>query len=213
MSVNEDKLIENQILKDVHQVFIRDGVRVSTMDAICKKLGISKKTLYKYVDNKSDLIMKILRLKQTEDEIFFEALLEKNQNAIDQLYDISKFIISKLEMVNPIILAEFEEYYPEALDFINEQTKTMVYANIFNNIKTGIKEGLYREDIKADIVANSYVVLTRNMFCNVLSNDMIDKHGLKAVYVEVFRYHIRGVSNHNGIEYLNEKIKKEKLKH
>ena len=84
---------------------------------------------------------------------------------------------------------------------------------ILNNIKTGIKEGLYREDIKADIVANSYVVLTRNMFCNVLSNDMIDKHGLKAVYVEVFRYHIRGVSNHNGIEYLNEKIKKEKLKH
>ena len=35
---------------------------------------------------------------------------------------------------------------------------------------------------------------------------------LKAVYVEVFRYHIRGIANQKGIEYLNNKIKKEKLK-
>ena len=108
-------------------------------------------------------------------KFFFKDLLNKNQNAIDQLYEISQFIISKLEMVNPIIMAEFEEYYPEALAFINNQINSMVFENIYNNIKTGIKEGLYREDIKSDIVANSYVVLTRNMFCSVLSNDMIEK--------------------------------------
>ena len=37
MNTKNDKLIEHQILKDVHLIFMKDGVRVSTMDAICKK--------------------------------------------------------------------------------------------------------------------------------------------------------------------------------
>ena len=207
---NEAKLIEYQIFSEAHKILVKDGVRVSTMDVICKKLGISKKTLYKYVDNKSHLIMEILRMKKIEDQKFFNELFHKKQNAIDQLYDISKFIISKLEMVNPIIMAEFEEYHPEALAFINEQTRTMIYDNIFNNTLAGIKEGVYRKDMKADIVANCYVVLIRNMFCNVLSNDMLEKHGLKDVYIEVFRYHVRGISNDKGIKYLIDKISNKK---
>lgn len=209
----EDKILENQILDKAHQVFMAEGVKSSTMDVVCKKIGISKKTLYKYVDNKKDLILKILQKNHDTDVVFFDDLVSRKLNAIDHLYAISQMIIDKLEEMNPSILSEFEEYYPEAIQFINDKINSTIYSNILSNIQAGIQQGYYRDNIKADIIARSYVVLTNNMFCNVKSEQTISIHGLKTVYIEVFRYHIRGISNEKGRAYLKEKVQKEKLKH
>ncbi|MEM1220215.1 MAG: helix-turn-helix domain-containing protein, partial [Bacteroidota bacterium] len=48
--------IERDILSRSKRLFLRYGIRSVTMDDISKEMGISKKTLYQYVDNKADLI-------------------------------------------------------------------------------------------------------------------------------------------------------------
>ena len=48
--------IKQEILSKTEALFMRYGIKSVTMDDISRELGISKKTLYQYVDNKQDLI-------------------------------------------------------------------------------------------------------------------------------------------------------------
>ena len=44
-----------QILSKCEQYFMRNGLKSTTMDDVCRFMGISKKTLYQFIDQKSGL--------------------------------------------------------------------------------------------------------------------------------------------------------------
>jgi len=44
------------ILQKAKNIFMRYGLRSVTMDDVCREMGISKKTLYQFVCDKSDLV-------------------------------------------------------------------------------------------------------------------------------------------------------------
>ncbi|MCB0509746.1 MAG: TetR/AcrR family transcriptional regulator, partial [Bacteroidetes bacterium] len=73
---------KKQILSKAEELFFKLGVKSITMDDISRELGISKKTLYLYVDNKADLVNKTLLRhfeKERKDTI---CLTDDSQNAI-----------------------------------------------------------------------------------------------------------------------------------
>ena len=47
-------------LERVESLFLRFGIKSQTMDDVARELGISKKTLYQMIDNKDDLVEKVL---------------------------------------------------------------------------------------------------------------------------------------------------------
>ena len=47
-------------MKRVEDMFFRLGVKSVTMDDVAQELGISKKTLYQFVENKDDLVGKVM---------------------------------------------------------------------------------------------------------------------------------------------------------
>jgi len=55
------------------------------MDDVARELGISKKTLYQYVQNKDELVEKVVDLHQAEQNEFFEKIKSKKLNAIQSL--------------------------------------------------------------------------------------------------------------------------------
>ena len=44
-------------------VFLRMGIKSVTMDDLCRELGISKKTIYKYFNDKNELVKEIIQSK------------------------------------------------------------------------------------------------------------------------------------------------------
>ena len=51
------------ILKKVRQLYRKYGIQSVTMDDVSHELGISKKTLYQYVQDKDDLVHKVVEWK------------------------------------------------------------------------------------------------------------------------------------------------------
>jgi len=49
------------IVKTVSKLISEYGIQHTTMDAVANDCGISKKTIYKYFNNKSDLIDEVLK--------------------------------------------------------------------------------------------------------------------------------------------------------
>jgi hypothetical protein len=92
--------------------------------------------------------------------------------------------------------------WDEVLEFKREE----IFRHIIDNIETGIKEGLYRDDLNYEIIARAYV--SRMEMYQTDLWQPLDKYSLTEVFRTLFIYHIRGISNTKGIKYLEENIHK-----
>jgi len=198
------------ILMGSMQVLLKEGVKKTTMADVAKHLKISKKTLYKFVTDKNDLILKMMQLVKIEDERIINGILEEGLNAIDENFEIYKTVIQKLENIHPAVFSDMEKYHPDAWTYFEEYQNDFVFNCLINNLKRGISEGLYRKDINVEIIAKLYVHRINDIFNpNVFSPD---KYLHAEIYIELFKYHVMGIASEKGIKYLQTKGKEEQLK-
>ena len=64
--------VDTKIIKGAEGLFLRYGIKSVTMDDVASRLGISKKTLYQVVENKSDLIHKVIQHRHHSVDAFDE---------------------------------------------------------------------------------------------------------------------------------------------
>jgi hypothetical protein len=128
-------------------------------------------------------------------------------NAIEELLMVSKLISQFLKDVNPSATYDLQKYYPEIWRNISRDRRDHIYQQISDNMKRGIKEGLYRNDLNIDIISHFY--LFRLEMSNTLDLIVENKYSYEEIFNNFFSYHIRGIANQKGIDYLECKLKKE----
>ena len=190
------------------EVFMRFGIKSVNMDDLARQLGISKKTLYKYVKDKNDLVYKTFQCHQSIEDEAMAAICAKNMNAIDESFEIMKFIHQMLKGLHPSILYDIEKYHPEVWKALMDKQHTSIFKVLTSNMTKGQSEGLYREDFNPEVVAKIYIASVDTLF----DFNMFPVEGASRseLYLEIFRYHIRGIASIKGVEYLMEKVKQEK---
>ncbi|HPG32815.1 MAG: TetR/AcrR family transcriptional regulator [Lentimicrobiaceae bacterium] len=193
------------ILKTSGTLFRKYGIRSISMDDIAKELSMSKKTLYQYVENKTDLIEKLLK-HVVSDSTSCITEGDVPMNAIDILLQVSVRVSDEIKELNPSIAFDLEKFYPVLYrNFVNAK-REHVYKKIKENLEQGGREGIYRTDLDADLVAKLYV------------QKLIDVHdpeflssvdfSQEKVFQVMFDNHIRGIANPAGLAYYEEQIKK-----
>ncbi len=188
-------------------VFMKYGIRSVTMDDLARHLSVSKKTLYKYFKDKNDLVIKGMEYHHKMEQCAMEACFDEKLNAIDENFAISKVILEQLQNIHPSVMYDLEKYYPEAMAKFDDYKKTVVKEWVENNLKKGIEEGLFREDINIPIITAMYLARMNDF----MHTDLFpEEYSPADIYLEIFRYHIRGVASQKGVNYLKEKVKKEK---
>jgi len=176
------------------------------MDDIARELKISKKTLYQYVNDKADLVVKIMEAQcVTEKEVIAKAV-SSAENAIDELMIISEMLAKKLQRMNPSIHYDLEKYYPDAWRVFVEHKEGFVLECVKSNLERGVGEGIYRDNLNAEIISQLYIQKIDCIFDPAIFP--VGKFTFYQVYIELMRYHIRGVANRQGDEYLTDMISK-----
>ncbi len=199
----DDKFQE--ILMGSLNVFMKYGIRSVTMDDLARHLVVSKKTIYKYVSDKKELVLKGMEYHHELEVCAIEACLKQNSNAIDEMFEISKVIVDQLKNVHPSVMFDLQKYYPEAMKSFQEYKMTVVKDWVSSNMKRGIEQGLYRDDLNIPILTAVYLARMDDFFNRELFPEDIP---FAEIYMETFRYHIRGLASEKGITYLQEKVKK-----
>lgn len=194
-----DKLIESSL-----KLFLKYGVKSVSMDDIAKKLGISKKTIYAAVENKKDLVHKVVVnfTKQEEKDIL--AITEASDNAVEQMVNIGKYVFSFFRDMNPGLVYDLEKYHPATWDYIESNHFAFIEKTINENIIKGQKSGLYRKHIHAEIIAKLYIGQSR-----IIVDEEVfpSKQFLRTtLFTEFFFYHLYGITTDKGRKYLINKI-------
>jgi len=205
--VIEEKL--KQIIDDSHQIFMRFGIKSMTMDDIARQLKISKKTLYKYVKDKNDLVKLVIENYCDLDRSNCKKIILKSENAIDEIIEISKHVSNMISEIHPSIHYDLAKYHNDAFQIINQHKNEYVYTCILDNLERGKKEQIYRENINSSIVARIYTEKIDLVF----NGDIFPpkKFKFRDVHIEMMRYHIRGIASSKGLKYLQDRIKQEQI--
>ena len=180
-------------------LFLKYGIRSISMDDICREMGISKKTLYQYIDNKADLIKKILELKREESFNLIQVRCKNDLNAIDILLEISKVVSKFFSEAKPSILFDMQKYYPEILKAHKDEHNKNVFIGLKKNMEAGMEQGIYRSDLNVDLIAELYVKRLEEINNQEFLNKI--KYSFKKIFEEMFDNHIRAISNEKGLEY------------
>jgi DNA-binding XRE family transcriptional regulator len=196
--------LKNIMLK-VRELYTKYGIKSITMDDVAHEMGISKKTLYQYVTDKDDLVGKFIdnEIRTRQEEIC--KCFRIGYNAIEELFEISVFMNKIMRDQNPATEYDLKKYYPQHYLKISKARREGIYNYILLNLKKGIKEGLYRKDLNAEIIAKLYLSRSESIHINDLFT--IEEFTSMKLFVELLSYHIRGIATEKGIIVLEKKIK------
>ncbi len=189
------------------EVFMRYGIKSVTMDDLARELGISKKTLYKYFRDKNDLVISIIRLKLEMDKMACIQCMQDGNNAIDQLFNMSQFVLEHLSKINPSVFFDLKKYHPEAWKLMNEHKWDFILNSFKENLERGVSQSLYRDNMNIDIVARHYVSSIDTMMQGHVYP--YPEFKLDRVFMELVRLQMRGLASDNGLEYIKQKFNHE----
>jgi AcrR family transcriptional regulator len=179
------------------------------MDDIARRAGISKKTLYQHFANKQEVVQELVVWYKNNMTNHCSHVLEESENAIEAMVKMMAFFDNMNKRLNPMAMFEMQRFFPEAYKIFRDLLVDRDVVMIKENIIQGIREGHYREDLDADLLARyrletSLLVLQPNLLVN-------DRNSLMSVALEIGEHFLYGIMTPKGVE-LYRKYKSKYLK-
>ncbi len=201
----ESKLEE--ILNVSEQLFRRNGIRSVSMDDISNALGVSKKTLYKHVSDKSRLVKLTLENVIARDRLQ-QKDCEKGENAIDSFYLVYKNVTDMIRQANFAVEFDLQKYYPNLYAKMQQLRREKMKTGVRENLERGIREGLYREDLDVEIITKLNVLLSEAMH----DYDFLEENKDRLIHIlQVnFDYHLHAIVTEKGLQVYLDILKRNK---
>jgi AcrR family transcriptional regulator len=194
--------LEN-ILSRVAGLYLKYGIKSITMDDVARELAISKKTLYQYFEDKNDLVRKTIEWIINEKGNLLEKIYASGMNAIDELIELNKTVAKMMREHSPVCDFDLRKYYPDTYQLIRTVKRSRMYESIYGNMLRGKEQGLYRDDLNAEVIAKLHVSHIESLMETEIFS--IEELVSMKVYQQIFTYHIRGIANEKGVAYFEKK--------
>lgn len=195
----------SELLEQASAVFMRLGIKSVTMDDVARELGISKKTLYQFFEDKNDLIKKVFRFQYERDLSSITLAIKSTKNAIDELFEVNNIMRARMTNMRSSIMYDLQKYHPEAWKMFAEYKNKHIYQLMMANYSRGCEEKYYNENLQADIIVKIYLAKMESIFDQQLFP--MEHYNVPDVHRELILYHIRSIANSKGLKYLDKKSK------
>ena len=193
------------MLDQIKDLFFEFGIRNLNMDDISHKLGISKKTLYRFVNSKEDLLSQFFGYDQKRWIEAMDTIASLEVNAIEKLFKVSLMVYEEMKRFNPMLLFELKKYYEPLFNEFNASRMAHISRSMTMNLEKGILEGLYRKDLNIEAVVAiymNYLVEIHNAEVCKIANVTFDE-----IFRVMFENHIRAISTPEGVAYFENRKK------
>lgn len=196
--------LTQQIIQAAYTKFEQFGIRSVSINDICNELRISKKTFYRFFPKKEDLVDAVIGYQVSFIREKFEKMYQ-NKNAIDALILIINEVKKHIHTDYSVFFYDVEKYYPSIFTAYQEQKSTWIRESFEKNLRKGIAEGYYREDLDIELSSIFHSVQISSSYENIITHiPKISKKRLTDFYIDMI---VRLITNEKGLKYIEEKIK------
>ncbi|WKB79862.1 TetR/AcrR family transcriptional regulator [Cellulophaga lytica] len=197
--------MKDKILEKATDLFLKLGFKSVTMDDLANELGMSKKTIYTYFDNKTRLVEESTSYLFSNITNGINNICSLKHNPIVEMFEIRKFIISNLKDESSSPIYQLQKYYPKIHKFLKKEQFTFMQKCVIENLKEGIEEGLFRKNLDIEFISRIYFSgMTAIKDDDFFPPEQFSKIKLMDNYLE---YHLRGIVTTKGKKVLTDIIK------
>ncbi|WP_458626613.1 TetR/AcrR family transcriptional regulator [Winogradskyella sp. PC D3.3] len=195
---------KDHILKASLNLFFSFGIQNISMDDIANKCGISKKTIYKHYENKSDLVDQTIRLLVEELKANLKVTRRTSENALEELYTFLEYLNSISFEISPVYGKDLKKYYPNKYIEIFEYKNHIIIPFVLRNIENGIAEGLYKSDINAQQICDAFDNISKIIFTSDLSFNAFTNKNAVSFLNSLFMHRLVSIKGLEVLHQLNE---------
>ncbi|MCB8964583.1 MAG: TetR/AcrR family transcriptional regulator [Bacteroidales bacterium] len=192
------------LLPKISALLFKYGIKSITMDDIARHLAISKKTLYLHFKNKRDVVQQVGEYELNREFTEIDSLCKSETPVIDQFWAITRYMVNRRLRVSDTLIYAFNKYYPDIIGDISTRRKKHLNTVIINNIKTGIDQGLYREDLDLDTLLFYYSFLLTFSNLDIFDNWFNIENEKR--FFNIFDYHLRAIASAKGLQYFEKEF-------
>ena len=193
--------MKEKIITKATDLFFKLGFKSITMDDLAGDMCISKKTIYKYFANKEVLIAECTDKMHNLYRGMMEDIINKKYNPIEENFEIRKIFKQIFDMTETSPLYQLSKYYPEIYEKVIEQENEDGLRLMHHNLKNGIAEKYYRNDINIDVTARLYYTL-----CIAINEKTVSEKEAQKLEYGALEYHTRSIATEKGILELEKQL-------
>ncbi len=198
---------KERILHKANELYFRFGIRSITMDEIAAQCGMSKKTIYQFFEDKDALVAAVMdeEINTTQDRCV--DTFHISENAIHEVFLAMEYVIQIFESMHVSVMFDLQKHHPDSYQKLQQNKSKFLYTVTKENIERGQREGLYRPELNAEILA--YMRL-ETIFMTV-RQELIPRHQHppSVVMQEISDHFLYGLATPKGLELI-EKYKKDR---
>ncbi len=171
------------------------------MDDIAKHLGMSKKTIYQFFSDKNEIVKTLIDETMLKNKCEFEEITAKSKNAIEEILEIIKHVRVVFSRMNPHLFYDLQKYHQDSWQAFRNFKEVVMLETVETNLKKGIKEGWYREDLNINVLAKLRIEQVE-----LAMNPAIfppDKYVVGDVQTAILDHFLHGIATLKGHKLIN----------
>ena len=195
--------VSNKIAEKARELFFRHGIRSITMDDIASQMGISKKTIYIFYNNKNSLVEHVVDKEISENRSTISALLNDSADVIPNLLSV---IINakKLYLKFNGIIYDLEKYHNLAYQKLNFYKNDFVSCSIKNTICRGIEQHVFQNDFDIDVISAFFNQSLEKIAIDKLQVQAVSSFDSLPIYYDLFACLLRSIATLQGFELIGD---------
>jgi AcrR family transcriptional regulator len=194
--------VRTKIVEKAGELYMQYGIRSVTMDDIASQLSISKKTIYQYFKDKSELVNTVAEIHlQTEGQRFL-GLTELSENSVHELILLSSCLRESMREMKMNLMHELQKFYPKAWEMYEEFKRNVMKVSIIQVINRGQQEGFFRSEIDSELIA---IMRIEQVQTFIIGNHFPKgKRSLEEIQMQLFDHFIHGLFTVEGHQLFNQ---------
>lgn len=193
--------MKEKILHKATDMFLNLGFKSVTMDDLAHEMGISKKTIYTYYENKTHLVDECAKYLFQNISGGIDHICSLGKNPIEELYEIKKFAMQHLKNEKSSPQYQLQKYYPKISETLKQKQFDVMQDCVTANIQKGIEIGIYRANLNVEFVARIYFSGVTSIRDNRLFP--VERFPMTMLMDDYLEYHLRGIVTPDGRKILN----------
>ncbi|WP_018338050.1 MULTISPECIES: TetR/AcrR family transcriptional regulator [Butyricimonas] len=187
-----------ELLADISDLFLRYGLRSTSMDDIANHLKISKKTLYQQFANKDDVVEQVMLYRRRVRMVASDTKELEGLNPIEIVGRIRDFMVSDLGSRLPANYFDMKKYHPAVYQKIAEAEEAVTKDFLVKWLENGIKQKYFREDIDKEL--QLYLLSKQLHFLRDPNIVGQIEYPLRVIITTIFTNFVYAISTEKGIK-------------
>jgi AcrR family transcriptional regulator len=202
METTETQDIKLKITQAAFDLFCQRGIKSVSMDDIAQQLSMSKKTIYKWFDNKDQIVYHACKNFLATMEADCESSMQGAKSAIEELWGIMEMTKRVAAKIHPSIFHDVQKYHGDSWQLWLAHKYDFMLEKIKQNILRGIEEGLYRSDLDVELIARMRMGTIELAYDDKLFPPL--KFNIQKVQLDVMEHYMLGIATLRGHKMINE---------